>query len=99
LLPSGGRPEVSVDVGLSLFMGSEAARDDAGPGDEIPQRFFIGIDNHEAFRGTFYPTSLDHCVLCDRRINQPGHDVTSESARAPKDKVRTESKQARFQTD
>ena len=80
-------------------MGGEAARDDTGPGDEIPQRFFIAIGNHEALRETFYPTSLDHCVLCDRRINQTGHDVTPESTRTPKDKVPTESRQARFQTD
>ena|SRR5580698_8338626 len=49
--PSGGRPEVSVDVGLSLFTGGEAARDNTGSGDELPQRVFIGIGNHEYSEG------------------------------------------------
>jgi hypothetical protein len=82
--PSVGRPEVSVDVGLSLFTGGEAARDDTGSGDEFPQRFLIGIGNHEAFRRTFCPTSLDHCVLCNRRINQFGHDFTLSPSMATK---------------
>jgi len=75
-LPSGGRAEVSVDVGLSLFTGSEAARDNAGSGDEFPQRFFIGIGNHKTFGRTFCPAGLDHCVLCTRWIGQTSHDVT-----------------------
>jgi 2,4-dienoyl-CoA reductase-like NADH-dependent reductase (Old Yellow Enzyme family) len=29
-------------------------------------------DEGPADRAWLYPTSLDHCVLCDRRINQPG---------------------------
>jgi hypothetical protein len=82
--PSGGRPEVGVDVGLSLFTGGEAARDNTGSGDELPQRFFIGIGNHQAFRRTFCPTGLDHCVLCNRRINQFGHDFTLSPSMAAK---------------
>jgi len=57
-LPNGGRAEVSVDVGLSLFTGGEATRDDAGSGDEFPQRFFIGIGNDKALRRTFCPTGV-----------------------------------------
>jgi len=34
--PSGGGPEASVDLCLSLLTSGEAARDDAGAGDEIP---------------------------------------------------------------
>src|SRR5260370_41654720 len=66
ILPSGGRPEVSVDVGLSLFTGGEATRGDARSGDEFPQRFFIGIVNHKRLRRTFCPTGLEHCGLVVR---------------------------------
>jgi hypothetical protein len=82
--PSGGRPEVSVDFCLSLLASGEATRDDAGSSDEFPQRFFIGIGDHKALRRTFCPTSLDHCVLCNRRINQFGHDFTLSPSMATK---------------
>jgi hypothetical protein len=82
--PSGGGPEASVDLCLSLLTSGEAARDDAGAGDEIPQGFLIKIGNHEVFRRTFCPTSLDHCVLCNRRINQFGHEFTLSPSMATK---------------
>ena len=82
--PSGGGPEASVDLCLSLLTSGEAARDDAGAGDEIPQGFLIRIGNHEAFRRTFCPTNLDHCVLCNLRINQFGHYFTLSPSMATK---------------
>ena len=82
--PSGGGPEASVDLCLSLLTSGVAARNDAGASDEIPQGFLIKIGNHEAFRRTFRLTGLNHCVLCNRRINQFGHDFTLSPSMAAK---------------
>jgi hypothetical protein len=67
--------------------------------DEFPQRFFIGIGNHQALRRTFRPSGLDRCVFGVLRINQSGHDVTLSRSVPTKDTGYTMDLQAGCQTD
>jgi len=58
-----GRDQTSINVCLSITKRGEAAREDVGSSNEIPQRFLVRIGNHESFGRVFCPTSLDHRVL------------------------------------